>query len=68
VYKTLGHETFDILRENQIIDNKLCTRLLKMVGFRNILTHGYANLDYKKVIEILKSGLNDIGKLIECLR
>lgn len=61
------HESFNILRENKVIDSKLCDRLLKMVGFRNVLTHGYSKIDYSKVIEVLRIGLKDIQALLKAL-
>lgn len=62
------HEAFAVLCENSVIDEQLCANLLKMVGFRNVLTHGYAKIDYKKLIQVLKSGLKDIEKLIAAVK
>jgi uncharacterized protein YutE (UPF0331/DUF86 family) len=38
-----------------------------MVGFRNVLTHGYAKIDYSKLIEVLRTGLKDIEKLVRAV-
>ncbi len=61
------HEAIVILRDNKVIDDKLCDNLLKMVGFRNVLTHGYSKIDYSKVIQVLNTGLKDIEKLLKAL-
>ena len=38
-------EIFLILAQRGVIDGKQRDRLVKMAGFRNILVHGYLNLD-----------------------
>jgi len=62
------HESIAILRDNDVIDEPLCANLLKMVGFRNVLTHGYAKIDYSKLIAVLKTGLRDIERLVRAVR
>ena len=44
-------ENFRLLVNNRIISQDLCTRMEKMVGFRNVAVHEYQALD----IEVLKS-------------
>lgn len=60
-------ETFEILLENNILDQNLCEKLVKMVGFRNILSHGYHKVDYNIVCQALGSGLNDIKLFIKTI-
>ncbi len=55
-------ETFRILRENKIITKSLCTRMEKIVKFRNILVHQYENIDPSIVISILRTNLSDFEK------
>jgi len=43
--------SFFILHENGLIDKEICTRMQKMIGFRNIAIHDYQEID----VEILKS-------------
>ena len=62
------HEAIAILREHGTIDEKLEERLLKMVGFRNVLTHGYSKIDYEKVMHVLKHGLNDVAQFLRALK
>ena len=61
------HESIDMLKEKKVITSKLCQRLIMMVGFRNVLTHGYSKIDYSKLIEVLRSGLKDIKDLLVAL-
>lgn len=61
------HEVFHILHERKVINATLAEHMLQMVGFRNILAHGYSKLDYEIVLDVLKKRLNDIKRLIACL-
>lgn len=61
------HHAIELLEEHDIIPADLSQRLSKMVGFRNVLTHGYSKIDYSKLIEVLRSGLKDIKQLIQLL-
>jgi uncharacterized protein YutE (UPF0331/DUF86 family) len=49
------------------IDEELMDCMLQMVGFRNVLTHGYSKLDRDIVLDVLKHRLRDIKKLIKAL-
>jgi len=64
---TLG-ETFAILEEAEIIDKNLTDEMIKMVGFRNILAHDYAEINYDIVYDILQNKLSDIEKFIQQIR
>jgi uncharacterized protein YutE (UPF0331/DUF86 family) len=59
--ETLG-DNFAILRAENVISDDLAGRLMKMVGFRNILAHDYGKIDYAVVGDILRAGLKDIEK------
>ncbi len=58
-------ECFEILRENYHISDDLCSKLVKMTGFRNTLAHGYEKVDNNVLIETLKSGKNDIIEFLD---
>ncbi|MGB9608601.1 MAG: type VII toxin-antitoxin system HepT family RNase toxin [bacterium] len=58
-------ESFLILEEEGIIDRELSERLVRMVGFRNILAHDYTEINYEIVYEVLHKRLKDIKKFIE---
>lgn len=57
-------ESFHILNEEKIIDDKLTEKLIKMTGFRNIIAHDYEKVDYNIVYDILQNRLADIEKFI----
>ena len=54
------HEIFEILQEHKIISHDLMKKLAAMTGFRNIIVHDYAKIDYDRVYEILHKDLKDI--------
>ena len=61
---TLG-ETFTILEESRVIDRNLVIEMIKMVGFRNILAHDYAEINYDIVYNVLQNKLSDIEEFIQ---
>jgi uncharacterized protein YutE (UPF0331/DUF86 family) len=61
-------ECFLILGENDLIDKDLSMRLGKMAGFRNLLVHGYAEVDDDKMFAIMKNDLADIDSWLEFVR
>ena len=61
-------ESFEILYEEKIIDSSLAEKLIKMVGFRNIITHNYTEIDYKIVFDVLNNRLGDIRKFLDAVQ
>ncbi len=60
-------ECFDILYEEDIIPLDLSERLVKMVGFRNILAHDYELINYDIVCKVLKEDIEDIERFIKII-
>lgn len=58
---------FETLRDAGIISVELSERLVRMVGFRNTLSHGYAHLDYKIVEAALRSGVSDLLEFLKAV-
>ena len=58
---TMGH-AFDVVAEIGYIDKQLALRLKKAVGFRNILIHNYATVDWHIVHEIANRHLDDFSE------
>ncbi len=50
------------LRED-FINEELEKKWIQMIGFRNILVHGYAKIDRTEVYKIIQHNLNDIKEL-----
>lgn len=57
-------ENFLILQEEGFIDRKSCEKLVKMVGFRNIVAHDYEKIDPLIMSDILKNRVKDIEKFL----
>ena len=53
-------EGFLMLGQNNIIDDNLSKRLGKMAGFRNLLVHGYGEIDNKRMLEIMRKNICDV--------
>lgn len=58
-------EGFEILFEEKIISKTLSNKLIRMVGFRNIIAHDYDVVDFNIVFDILRIGLKDIRTFIK---
>lgn len=52
-------EAFTILHRNNVITQPLMQVMKKMVGFRNIATHAYKEIDYNIVKSIVENRLGD---------
>ena len=60
---TMG-ESFHILSEEKIISNELTKKMINLVGFRNVITHGYEKINYDIVYDVLQNRLRDIEKFL----
>jgi len=58
-------ESFKILSEENIIESGLRGKLVKMVGFRNVIAHDYEEIDENIVYDVLKNRLKDIREFIK---
>lgn len=52
-----------ILAEQGHIDRETSERWIRMIGFRNILVHGYMDIDHRIVYDVLQHRLTDIEHL-----
>ena len=55
-------EGFEILEEEGVISIELRNAMRDMAGFRNIIAHDYAKIDYSKVYDIVQNRLPDVEK------
>lgn len=53
-------EAFYVLGEAKIIDKELMDKMVRMCGFRNVIAHDYAVINYDVVDDVLRNGLEDI--------
>ncbi len=54
-------DAFRILADTDFIEENLSKRLIRMVGFRNILVHDYLELDGELEYEVIRENKRDLG-------
>jgi uncharacterized protein YutE (UPF0331/DUF86 family) len=59
---------FDLLHRAEIIGEPLAEKLYAMVGFRNILVHGYQEVDVAIVEDIVRNHLGDLTAFVDAVR
>ncbi|WMJ80788.1 DUF86 domain-containing protein [Clostridium sp. MB40-C1] len=60
-------DVFEVLYENNLINEKLKGDLCNMAGFRNILVHDYLKLNRGMVYNIIMNNLSDIKKFVSII-
>lgn len=60
-------ESFDILSEENILPGESKDKMVKMVGFRNIIAHDYGKINYDIVYDVLQNGLKDIEDFVKII-
>ena len=63
-----NHEMFDLLERSGWLSGELAATLRKMVGFRNVLVHGYAQVDVAVVADITRHHLGDLDAFVAAVR
>lgn len=58
-------EVFEILAEAEIISTQISHKMIKMAGFRNVLTHAYGAVDFDIVFSVLQKDSDDISEFID---
>lgn len=63
-----NRELFDLLERHGWIPAELATELRRMAGFRNVLVHGYGDVDLGVVEEIVRHHVSDLLRFVEVVR
>jgi len=63
-----NRELFDLLRKAGIVEPPLAEVLYAMAGFRNVVVHGYLEVDVTIVEDILQNRLADLLAFVETIR
>ena len=63
-----NRELFDLLEQHRWIAPPLATSLRSMVGFRNMLVHGYDDVDLAIVRDVLTNHLVDLERFVDVVR
>ena len=59
-------EMFYTLEENGFLSAKMTEKMIKAVGFRNLLVHEYGKIDLKRVFMVARENVHDLkGFLVE---
>jgi uncharacterized protein YutE (UPF0331/DUF86 family) len=61
-------ELFDLLQRDGWLDEALTLTLRNMAGFRNILVHGYDDVDLGVVQDVLAHHLDDLSAFVVAVR
>lgn len=60
-------ESFYILKEEKIISDVILNKMVKMVGFRNIMAHDYEEINYDIVFDVLHNHLKDLKEFLKAI-
>lgn len=63
-----NRELFDLLRQAGMVPDELAEQLYGMAGFRNILVHGYREVDQAIVRDVLEHHLGDLLEFVAQVR
>jgi uncharacterized protein YutE (UPF0331/DUF86 family) len=63
-----NRELFDLLRRHGWIESTLADTLRRMAGFRNVLVHGYDEVDLQVVEDIVANRLDDLLRFARAVR
>lgn len=60
-------EIIEILGKKKILPKEFADKFAPAAGFRNILVHGYAEIDIKELYNHLQNDLDDLDKFARCV-
>lgn len=63
-----NRELFDLLRQDGWIGDDLTGVLRNMAGFRNVLVHGYDDVDLAVLHDVLEQHLGDLTAFVDAVR
>lgn len=63
-----NRELFDLLRQDGWIGDDLTGVLRNMAGFRNVLVHGYDDVDLAVLHDVLEQHLGDLAAFVDAVR
>ena len=59
------NEMLYLLEENGYIDQSLTEKMVKAVGFRNLMVHEYGKIDMKRVFDFACNDIEDLNDFIK---
>ena len=61
------NEMFYCLEENGYIDRQLTEKMVRAVGFRNLVVHEYGKLDLQRAHQIIQSDVQDLNEFLRAV-
>ena len=65
-----SRESFQLLADHKVIPADLSDKMIKMIGFRNVLVHEYQQLDLNLMVDVIENHLDDLllftGHVLKC--
>lgn len=58
------NEMFYLLEENGYLNNELTEKMVKAVGFRNLIVHEYGKIDLEQVFEVAQEDIGDLNEYL----
>jgi uncharacterized protein YutE (UPF0331/DUF86 family) len=62
-----NYGAIDILTKKGVMDKELAFKMSQMVGMRNILVHGYEEIDKSRIYQALKENIDDLDSFKEAI-
>ena len=61
------NDMFYLLEENGYIDPELTGKMIKAVGFRNLIVHEYGKIELTQVFEIAHKNIEDLNEYLKAI-
>jgi uncharacterized protein YutE (UPF0331/DUF86 family) len=61
------NEMFYLLEENGYLDTDLTEKMVRAVGFQNLIVHEYVRVELEQVFEIAQTGVQDITDYLQSI-
>lgn len=57
-------EMFSLLGEKRILDGDITGKMVKAVGFRNLIVHEYGGIELKQVFDVAQNEIKDLNEYL----
>lgn len=61
------NEMFYLLEENGYLDRDITEKMVKAVGFRNLIVHEYEQIELRQVFEIAQEDIKDLNEYLKSI-
>jgi len=60
-------EMFYVLEENGYLDTDISEKMVKAVGFRNLVVHEYGKIELEQVFEVAQKDIHDLNEYLKVI-